>query len=252
VECAGHWPIRIRWERRLWENFRTWEKDFIDVYANSISPGDVVMDIGVEYGEWSVLAATRAGADHVHLFEPNRAIWKHIREIWQYNKLGVPGGAWNGFVGKMCDEHIEGAVRLNDWPPIETGPVQFESLHRKGVIPTISIDRYVELSGCKPSIIKMDIEGAEVLALKGATDTLKKFMPVVFLSVHPSALGAFGGTSVEIHGMFNDLGYRRKLISVDHEEHWAMWAEGTPEPKGFAEPINQREVQRTSLSGAIV
>lgn len=50
------------------------------------------------------------------------------------------------------------------------------------IIPTTSID--LEAQGKAVSFIKMDIEGAELEALKGASETIKKYRPTLALSIY--------------------------------------------------------------------
>jgi hypothetical protein len=35
-----------------------------------------------------------------------------------------------------------------------------------------------------PDVIKMDIEGAELLALRGASECIQRYRPVIFLATH--------------------------------------------------------------------
>ena len=44
----------------------------------------------------------------------------------------------------------------------------------------------IDSLGISADIINMDIEGAEWEALKGAEKTLRKYKPLVFVSIHPS------------------------------------------------------------------
>ena len=72
VTLAGKYPLRIGWFRQLQNHFQDWEPEFIAVYAPTIQPGDVILDIGGEHGEWAALAAIRSGSGkNVHIFEPN-------------------------------------------------------------------------------------------------------------------------------------------------------------------------------------
>ena len=54
----------------------------------------------------------------------------------------------------------------------------------------ISLDQYVAEKKISPDIIKIDVEGAEISVLAGARKTIKKFRPLIFLSVHPEELNA--------------------------------------------------------------
>ena len=50
-------------------------------------------------------------------------------------------------------------------------------------VPTISIDEFCQKNNIsKVNFIKLDIEGSERFALKGATETLKKFRPLLTIS----------------------------------------------------------------------
>ena len=69
-------------------------------------------------------------------------------------------------------------------------------------------------------LIKCDIEGAELLALKGAAKLLSVVHPALLISVHPSALPDYGHSSTDVETFLNDLGYQIKLLAIDHEEHW--------------------------------
>ena len=49
---------------------------------------------------------------------------------------------------------------------------------------TTTIDNFVSSTGIIPSIIKMDIEGAEMDALRGALNTLKEYSPKCIIVCH--------------------------------------------------------------------
>ena len=49
---------------------------------------------------------------------------------------------------------------------------------------TITIDDYCKENDIKPDLIKMDIEGAELLALKGGIKTIKKHRPQLAISIY--------------------------------------------------------------------
>jgi len=57
-------------------------------------------------------------------------------------------------------------------------------------------------------VIKMDVEGAEMLALRGATETLRRFRPVLLLEVSDRTLQHQGSSSSEVLDFLARVGYR--------------------------------------------
>ncbi len=86
-----------------------------------------------------------------------------------------------------------------------------------GDVEAVSIDS-LELPGC--DLIKLDLEGAEYLALQGAAETIKKFKP--FLVVEFNGLGSrFGHTDKAIHLLLKTWGY--KLVWADGVDRGYAW-----------------------------
>lgn len=54
------------------------------------------------------------------------------------------------------------------------------------MVPTITIDELTKQTGWIPELIKLDVEGAESLALEGATETAMKEFPAFFVEMHSS------------------------------------------------------------------
>ena len=55
--------------------------------------------------------------------------------------------------------------------------------------------------------IKIDIEGSELFALRGAVHTIEKFHPWVMVEINDSTYGMAGYSSAEIFEFFDQLGY---------------------------------------------
>ena len=52
-------------------------------------------------------------------------------------------------------------------------------------VPTITIDELLkELGNIRPDFIKLDVEGAEYLALLGAKGTLEQLRPIMYIEIH--------------------------------------------------------------------
>ena len=63
---------------------------------------------------------------------------------------------------------------------------------------TVSIDGWrTEADFPLPALIKMDVEGAEVAALRGAHEVIRASRPVLLVEVHPTVGPAFADYSRE-------------------------------------------------------
>jgi hypothetical protein len=78
---------------------------------------------------------------------------------------------------------------------------------RKTVIETITLDTFCGELGRTPDLMKIDVEGAELLVLRGATQLLHKFHPAIILAVHPYWLPA-GHSSRQLFELLSEDGYR--------------------------------------------
>jgi FkbM family methyltransferase len=71
-----------------------------------------------------------------------------------------------------------------------------------------------------PVLIKCDVEGAELLVLSGAKETLARLRPVLLLSVHPKHLPRHGHSPADLAAFLDAAGYDWRCFDRDHEEHW--------------------------------
>jgi Methyltransferase FkbM domain len=73
-----------------------------------------------------------------------------------------------------------------------------------------------------PTVLKIDIEGAEILALRGARKLLSGlFGPkprVVFLEVHPKFLPAFNAVVEDVYELMENCGYSRTSSRVRDDQ----------------------------------
>ena len=90
------------------------------------------------------------------------------------------------------------------------------------VVQCVSIDEAVH--GFRPSLIKLDVEGAEPAALKGATETIRRYLPFITAGLyhHPSHLW-------QIPLLLNSLqpGYRMHL-RLHAENGFKLWLHAVP------------------------
>jgi hypothetical protein len=88
-----------------------------------------------------------------------------------------------------------------------------------GTVPLYRIDDLVEAGGIeRVDFIKLDVEGSELAALRGALASLRRFKPKLAISLYHKPNDLF-----EISQFVEDLGLGYKL----YLEHYTIWDEET-------------------------
>lgn len=202
-----------------WGVFTIWEYERYFSMKKYLKKSDVLFDVGAEHGWLSVVYA-RLVKDIV-LFEPTKEFWPNIRTTWEKNRPDKPLDCVQCLVGN----ETKGDIERNVWPSSSYGPLidanKYQYIHDNTEnIGQITIDEYVKVSNIKPTAITIDIEGAEMLALQGAQNTLQRLKPKIWLSIHPDLMEQYGHTKSDIDEYLTSLGYTGEHLATDHEEHW--------------------------------
>ncbi|KQS95211.1 FkbM family methyltransferase [Chryseobacterium sp. Leaf394] len=149
-----------------------------------VEKGDVVLDIGGCWGDTALYFAAKTGkTGKVYSFEfiPNN-IQIHKKNTQLNPELNSIIKLVENPVSDISDEKI---YYVDNGPSSQISSEDFEN--RTGTTTTISIDDFVNRNKIdKVNFIKMDIEGAEPLALQGAIDTIKKFRPKLAIAIYHS------------------------------------------------------------------
>jgi len=148
--------------------------------SDGVRPGDIVVDVGAHVGTFAD-RALRRGARIVIALEPdplNRECLTRnfATEIREQRVVVVPQGAWStsGQLTLHQGTHNSGMSSIIH----DDGGATFQ-------IDVTTIDEIVERLGLpRVDFVKMDIEGAEREALKGAANTLRKFRPRMMLDAY--------------------------------------------------------------------
>ena len=76
------------------------------------------------------------------------------------------------------------------------------------LVNAVTLDELVGPDGSlRPSLIKIDVQGAEMLVLAGATNTLRNHGPALFVELHEEALNRFGSSVSKILNHLSSQGY---------------------------------------------
>lgn len=223
------WPIILPEARAVRPENPWWEATRLAAMSHFIGNGDIVLDVGAECGDFPGLFAIW-GAD-VILIEPNPLVWPNIKAIFEANNL--MSKYQGGFVGFASDQNAEptdaglsiqeASLEPHQWPTCADGEVignhGFRHLAQEtDTTPQATIDAIV--AGIPVTHITMDIEGSELVALRGAVGVMKRCRPYVWVSVHPDPLKDFYCQNPEeVYSLMESLEYRRIFLTFDHESH---------------------------------
>lgn len=206
-----------------WDVYDMWEKERTRSMRQHLVNGDILFDIGAEMGWLSVIYGQMVGPSNVVLIEPTSEFWPNIETLWHKNFDAEPLANYHGlFSDKTTDKHT---LALNEWPEASKDDLidklSYTYIHENPKqISEITLDDYVRQTGIVPNAITIDCEGAELLILHGASETLKNNNVKVWVSEHPDlGLKDYGIKKGEIKTYMRQLGYDEEFLGVDHERH---------------------------------
>lgn len=151
------------------------------VFERTIRENSIVFDIGAHVGFYTLLAAVLVGPrGKVFAFEPFPANLVYLKEHLRLNNID------NVVVIEAAVSEKCGMAFFDEGPNSSMGHLSQEGRLQ---VRTVSIDELVTKKELPvPDYIKMDIEGAEMLALIGARSILARFHPVILLATHGSTV----------------------------------------------------------------
>jgi FkbM family methyltransferase len=147
---------------------------------------DVFYDVGANIGYYSMLAA-ELGA-YVHAFEPVPSTFRILDlNVAQYRNRVV-----TNCVALSSEDGTASMFLPEDWYITSTLVEQtLQSITKNTItVPTCKLDTYVNgQNKPAPTIMKIDVEGAELLVLKGGSSTIADYHPIIIMEVCPGQRG---------------------------------------------------------------
>jgi FkbM family methyltransferase len=201
-----------------------WEPEVWDAISSRLSDGAVFLDVGAHIGYDSVKASRKVGDQgRVVAFEPNPNTLTMLRSNI------AASGVHNVIVQPIACADTEQMLTLFDSTP--GGNSGSSSLSRENAgtltrsytVRARPIDSVVsELGLTRVDVLKADVEGAELLVLRGAAGTLRRFHPKLILEVVPRQLANMGTSVDELEAFIKTLGYNASR-QVDYKNReWPL------------------------------
>lgn len=204
-------------------NFGSWCDHEIKFLKTLISFGDTVLEIGSNMGSHTLPLAKQVGnKGKLIAMEPQRLLFQTMCANVAMNSMQ------NVYAMNVACGEQKGVLRVTELDP--TAHQNFGGYRPKEMvgdmeIPVITMDS-LNLTRC--DVIKMDIEGMEIDALKGGQETLRKFEPILFFESH-------GDLLLEIEEFLKDFGYTVYDFAIPNDP---MFLAVTDKNKKYADILN--------------
>ena len=191
----------------------TWEPESWRAIREHLHPGDTFVDVGAHIGIYSLRAAPVVGpGGHVIAVEPNP---ETVRAL-QANIDASGAGAVISVQPVACSD-TEGTLKIFAAPRNNTGESSLSQANASQIgqataysARTLPLDVILRNTGVsRVDAIKIDVEGAEYLVLKGAAETLKRHHPFLIVELSEVQLRTMGTSSAEITSLLQSYGYQR-------------------------------------------
>lgn len=171
---------------------------------------DSFLDIGANVGVYTLLAASKIRSGYIYSFEALSKNYTRLQENLQINQFEQVK------TYELAVSNQTGSVALNlaegDSKPFITSTITNNTI-------AVSTDTLDNLLQNQPianlTLAKMDIEGAELLALKGAVSLLKKQCPQVWILEINDSVNNFGHQKQDLVNFLNSYGYNLYGYSAD-------------------------------------
>jgi len=222
VERRGvHWELDLRCpiQRSLyylgwWE---VWDTKFLQ---SLLWPGACVIDVGANCGYYALLAGKTVGPSGlVYAFEPAGEAFKQLVKnielndmTWVYAEKQALGDSETvGFISISPPEN-----RLSQGVCLQPGAGTEE-------IKVTTLDIFARKTNIsRLDFLKVDIEGYEPRFLRGASDTIRRFMPLMMIELYPLGLEQHGCQTPDFIAQIESLGYEVFILKRRTLRKWQL------------------------------
>jgi FkbM family methyltransferase len=199
-----------------------------------LRPGDTVIDGGANIGLFTLLAATLVGAGgRVIACEPSPTTMELLRANLDENRLDwvqLREVALAETNGRLSMRVFEAGSGYSSFAPLSA---------KAGTDVDVEVTTLDELAASvagRVGLVKLDVEGAELRALRGATGLLAGSRPDFIIELEPEHLARQGCSVAEVQDLFDDAGYVGFSIGDGLERLTGRWTRPAGEPNIVVRP----------------
>jgi FkbM family methyltransferase len=195
--------LKIHPESRIpFEYFRSTDKSMVeelDRFLKLATGRTALLDIGALHGLFSLAFTANHPSRQALAVEASPIAFAKLL----YNIHANPNSCIVASEVAMSD-HSGNLNMAYEWEHAVANPVE---RGRRFAVPAVTGDELCAKKLFAPDVIKIDVEGYELSVLRGLTNMLKNYKPLVFVEVHPSRLKSQGCTPREVYELLALHGY---------------------------------------------
>ena len=185
----------------------------LGLITENIAAGSVVFDVGAGFGKYALNLAAKKNAV-VYAFEPTTMTERAFRKNILRNGFGDRIHAYRSAVADAEGRAALASVFDGNYivPGCAPGAKPLGAGWED--VPVVTIDAVIRREGIgKVDFIKIDVEGAELLVLKGADECLKQYKPYMQLEIDSRWTERFGYSPPDLLAYLKNRGYNYLYIS---------------------------------------
>ncbi|MFC4256566.1 FkbM family methyltransferase [Altererythrobacter xixiisoli] len=211
----------------------SWAPNDIALFKEHVRPGDLVLDIGANFGHHSVVFAKLVGpTGQVIAIEAQRVMYQLVHANSVLNRLdnitalhaaaGQEHGTVTMYPISYEGENNFGALGVDTSAPAGRGEGEEVAVYPlDDLLPDYAKGRPVRF-------VKIDVQAYELFVLQGMTGILKTDRPTIFIEISPYWMERAGYDYRAIYTLLRDHGY-----DFVHREGTELGADGMPDvPSG--------------------
>jgi FkbM family methyltransferase len=183
----------------------------VDRLQQLVRPGTTVIDVGANIGFFTLKFAEWVGpSGNVIAIEPDEENFSALRVAISRSPFG------SRVITHKAVAAERPGVRWLERNEMHPGDHKI-ALGNKGIeVTAVSVDALVEQGRLPPvSLMKIDVQGAEMMVLAGARRMLVADMPALFVEIDDLALAHFGSSREALLAFLEELGYTLHALSAD-------------------------------------
>jgi FkbM family methyltransferase len=226
VDPIGRFRIRLSRDRRYWLRPPLQFEDVaLGGLRRLIRPDDVVYDVGANLGLFTRFFVQAFGASRVVAFEPMRG---NLPDLHANIALGGIADRVRVFPVALADHEADELLQTDD---VASGSAVLDSVThgdacetrrnyrlppRTETVRVVPLDALVDREGLPPpNVMKIDVEGAEGMVLRGAARTIERHRPRLFVELHGVS------TAREVLPMLDAWGYAVFCHGWSKDRDWS-------------------------------